>query len=87
MEYKGEMMRQLVNQIAADVLSEKTIHAISIDTGLRQETIKKLLDGKGNLQSFGILLDYYAAKFKPRFDYLKIQIKATAKKLTSENNQ
>lgn len=86
MEYKGEMMRQLVNQIAADVLSEKTIHAISIDTGLRQETIKKLLDGKGNLQSFGILLDYYAAKFKPRI-HLKIQIKVTAKKLTSGNNQ
>lgn len=86
MEYKGRIMRQLIDQMGGNLLSEKTIHAISTDTGLRQETIKKLLYGKGNLQSFGILLDYYASKFKPCFDFEMLQIKALAKKLFEENN-
>lgn len=62
MEYKGKIMRQIISQIAADILHDNTIYSISVDTGLRPETIKKLLDCKGNLKSFGTLLDYYATK-------------------------
>lgn len=85
MEYKGRIMRQLIDQMGADLLSEKTIHAISTDTGLRQETVKKLLYGKGNLQSFGILLDYYAVKFHSCFYFEILKAKAMAKNLFDEN--
>lgn len=81
MEYKGDILKLAIANMHANLLFYETIHSISDKTGLRQETIKKVLEGKGNAASLGILIDYYAANHTADFMLAMHEARVMAKNL------
>lgn len=61
------ILQHMINHMSGVMTNCETVHAISLKTGLRQETIKRILCNEvasGNVDSFAKLFDYYCANYK-----------------------